>query len=170
MFKNSILFNLAWFGCVLLGDIFALAVLVWAFFHFFATRTVKSELTVVALVTSIGLFVDSTLMTFDVLIFTDETYPIPFWLAMIWLAFAMTLNGYLRVLQHSVLLQCFVGAIFPPLSYFAGQSLGAVSFGYSTLETIPILSVLWGILLPLFFYLNKIISGVFRHENNQHCL
>lgn len=148
---NSILFNLAWFGCIFQGNLFGLAVIAWAAIHLKYAHSVKSESTLLVSITLIGLSIDSALMHFGILSFLNNTNIIPFWLMMIWLAFAMTLNGYLKPLQSATLLQCIVGAIFPPLSYMAGHSLGVVNFNYSPLATLVVLSLFVGLFVATVF-------------------
>jgi hypothetical protein len=165
MFTNSILFNVAWLGCVLIGDKFSFFVLTWCIFHLLYSHCVKSELSLIAFVTLLGVSIDTGLMHIGVFEFEGHTNIIPFWLIMIWVSFAMTLNGYLQPLYKSILLQCLVGAIFPPLSYLAGASFGAVSFSYTSIQTVLVISALWAVLLPLFFSFNHFFNGVNSHEN-----
>ena len=165
IFINSIVFNTAWFTCILFGNTASYFVLVWALIHLFYRASFKAEFVILVLITFVGSVIDSGLTYVGVLVFPSHNNVIPFWLVMIWLAFAMTLNGCLSPLQKFPLLQCTVGAIFPPLSYLAGASLGAVSFGYSSVQTFLIFSVLWAILLPVFFYLNQLIKGTMNHEH-----
>ena len=160
---NSMLFNAAWFGCVLLGDKFAAVVLIWAVIHLFYRRLFKTELLTLFIITLLGIAVDTTLMHLGILMFDSDSYIIPFWLMMIWLAFAMTINGCLKPLQNNMTLQYLVGAIFPPLSYMAGASLGAVSFGFVQSYTLFTFSILWCVLLPIFFYINKKIQQEVHH-------
>ncbi len=168
MLINSILFNLTWFGCVLLGNDFGYAVFFWLIIHLLYSHALKTELTLISFITLIGITIDTSLMHLGVFEFTGYKQVIPFWLVIIWLAFAMTINGYLRVLNHSKYLQCIIGALFPPLSYFAGSKLGAVNFGYSSQETFILLSLLWAGLLPLFFYINQLMKGEFAHETTKN--
>lgn len=162
---NSITFNLAWLGCIVLGNQFSFLVLVWAAIHLFYSSSFKTEFVFIVLITLIGFLVDSGLLHLGVLVFSGYTTIIPFWLTMLWLAFAMTLNGCLAPLQKYPLLQCIVGAFFPAFSYLTGGALGAVSFSYSPVQTALIISVLWAGLLPLFFYLNHLIKRFMNYEN-----
>ncbi|WJG09606.1 DUF2878 domain-containing protein [Aliiglaciecola sp. LCG003] len=162
MLINSILFNAAWLGCILLGNNFSYLVLLWAAVHLFYSASLKSELFLLSAVTVLGVIIDTVFMHLGVFQFDNAVNIIPFWLAMIWLAFAMTVNGYLKPMQEYKILQYLVGAIFPPLSYFAGMKFGVVSFGYSSEQTLLILSITWACLLPSLFYINRLIQHKLR--------
>lgn len=164
MLLNSMLFNIAWFGCVVLGDKFGVVVLIWAAIHLYHQSSFKSEFFLVVIVTLLGCFIDSTLMHFSVLAFNSDSHVIPFWLMMIWLAFSLTINGCLKPLQSSIPLQWFIGVIFPPLSYISGSALGDVSFNFPVSYTFAIFSILWCCLLPMLFYINRLIKEGCKHD------
>ncbi|WDE04190.1 DUF2878 domain-containing protein [Thalassomonas viridans] len=168
MLINALVFNLMWFGCIYWGNPFSLLVPVWAVLHLRFSRNSKLESRYVLLVTILGTTIDSLLMNFGVFDFAQTGFIVPFWLIMIWLSFALTLNSSLKFLQRHTLIQFLAGAVFPPLSYFAGYALGAVSFGYSTLFTLLLLSLIWSQLMVLLFRLNTWIGVNKGHENNIH--
>lgn len=157
MLTNAICFNIAWFGCVLIGNAFIPIVLVWVICHFRVSKHVTTDLIFVIFITVVGILVDSFLTLLGVFTFHADTVFIPLWLIFIWISFALTINGYLTFLQNSTVLQLLTGMILAPLSYIAGSELGAVKLGYSTSETFVILSVCWSILLPFFYYINRLL-------------
>ncbi|WP_281556329.1 DUF2878 domain-containing protein [Thalassomonas sp. RHCl1] len=168
MLINALIFNLMWFGCIYWGNSFALLVPVWAVLHLHFSRNSKREACYVLLVTLLGTVTDSLLMHAGVFEFVQSDFIVPFWLIMIWLSFSLTLNASLKFLQGRTALQFLAGAVFPPLSYLAGKTLAAVSFGYSTLLTLVLLSLIWSQLMMLFFRLS-IWTGVNQaHEDNIH--
>lgn len=170
MFINAICFNIAWFGCVLIGNAFVPVVLVWLITHLYVCEHKNSEFLFVILVTAFGTLLDSTLMHINVFMFKDQSTIVPLWLIFIWLSFALTLNGYLAFLQKTVVLQVLSGFILAPLSYLAGNALGAVQFGYSAGVTLFILSVCWSILLPFLYFLNRTVHRLFRAHYHAQAL
>ncbi|MFC4655647.1 MULTISPECIES: DUF2878 domain-containing protein [Rheinheimera] len=160
---NSCLFNLAWFGCVYWGNGAALLVPVWAGLHLWQSARPKAEALLLISVMVGGALLDSLWMLTAVFIFPGQPWLLPFWLLMLWLAFAMTLNGYLSVLKGRVWLQSLAGALAGPFSYWAGQQLGAVQFGAPLPWVLLMLSLAWAALLPALFLLNQRVYGV-THE------
>ena len=106
----------------------------------------------------IGSLIDTLLHSAGILIFPNQ-YFIPFWLIILWAAFAATIAHSLQFLRHSTLLQALIGFIFPPLSYLAGASFSIVELGYSQLATYFILAMIWSVLMVVFFQLKDIFYG-----------
>lgn len=150
---NALGFNIIWFGCIFYGNVFAVVATIILLAHLFYLRWPVSEIRLIFLVAFIGAAIDSALLQSNVFIFADSSHIIPVWLLVIWLGFAATLNHSLSFLKNRIWLQRLVGAIFAPLSYYAGYNLGAVNFGFSIVATLIILSITWFFLLPLCFYL-----------------
>jgi len=160
---NLVGFNLAWFGLVYWGNTFIPISLLLLIAHFRFIAKVPGELLLVAMVTVIGILVDSLLLKLDVFIFTNNNH-IPFWLMMLWACFSATLCHSLRFLAGSKILQLVVGGLFAPLSYIAGQKLAAVEFGQSLTSTYLLLSLLWAVLFVLFFAIkNRLVKGKVGH-------
>lgn len=157
MFVNLIAFNFLWFGLVYWGNSFALIAVLALALHLRFYCKGKQELWLIIIVTSIGIFVDSMLSYLQVFIFTS-TQLIPLWLAILWACFAATILHSLHFLAISKLLQVVMGAVFGPLSYIAGEKMGAVQFGYSLTFTSLILAITWTLLLLAFYYLAQALS------------
>ncbi|MCI2285842.1 DUF2878 domain-containing protein [Colwellia sp. MSW7] len=119
MLLNIVGFNIAWFGLVLIGDRFIPVVLLLLGLHLFYCKKRRAEFKLIVIVTFIGTMVDSTLFFFDVFLFNEYRF-IPFWLIMLWAAFAATIAHSLKFLAGSKVIQFYVGYIFPPLSYLVG--------------------------------------------------
>lgn len=79
----------------------------------------------------------------------------PYWLVTLWFCFASTISHSLNFLQNSVLLQIVVGSLIAPLSYVAASKLNAVDFSLSLVNTFAILSLVWGLLMVIFFALKS---------------
>ena len=72
----------------------------------------------------------------------------PYWIVAMWVNFAATLNSGMRWLRKSLPLAIAAGAIGGPMSFFAGQKAGAVTFS-DTGIALAIIGVGWAVLLPL---------------------
>ncbi|NMP31583.1 DUF2878 domain-containing protein [Thalassotalea sp. M1531] len=155
MLLNALLFNISWFGLILMGNSFIPFTFLWLAVHFYQCENVKKDLTIVAWVTFIGVVTDSTLTLLGVFEFSSSVFIIPFWLVALWMSFAATLNHSLRLVANSKLAQKFVGLIGVPLSYFAGQKLGAVKFGFDVIPSLVILGFVWFYLFSFFMSLTK---------------
>lgn len=150
MWVNLIGFNLIWLGLVAIGNSFIVVALLMLAAHLYWCANINIELCLIFIVSVIGTLVDSILTHYGVFDFAG-VQPIPYWLMVLWLAFACTLSHGLRYLTGSVRLQFIIGSTLAPLSYIAGERLSAVSFGYSTLYSYFILAILWGPLMVLFY-------------------
>ena len=74
----------------------------------------------------------------------------PAWIVGLWLAFATTLGVTRQALGSSLLFKAtLLGLAFGPLSYFAGERLGALSFPSDRWQAIAATAILWGIAYPL---------------------
>jgi hypothetical protein len=105
----------------------------------------------------IGIVIDSTLSLSGVFNFENEFawFPIPLWLILLWLAFAMTLPyGFAFMGKYAISTQAIIGGL-ASFSYLVGRNLDAVSYGYLTIATQSLLIVLWGLCIPLYFTLEK---------------
>jgi hypothetical protein len=160
---NLIGFNLAWFGLVYWGNIFIPFSILLLIAHIHFISQVRGELTLILLITVIGVFVDSSLVYFNVFIFSHSDN-IPIWLMMLWACFAATICHSLHFLADFKIGQVLVGMIFAPLSYIAGYKLQAVDFGQSLTSTYLLLSVIWAVLFVLFFSLkDKVVNIEVSH-------
>ncbi len=153
---NFVLFQLAWFACVLgaahgmpwLGP---LAVAAVATVHLIRAPNGWSEFALLLLAATIGTVFDSALVSTGWLAYpSGQWHPMlaPYWIIAMWIGFATTLNVSLNWLKGRSLLAALFGAIGGPLAYFAGAKLGGVTF----VNDIPALAALaagWAIIMPL---------------------
>ena len=160
MILNFIFFQIIWFGCIVLGNVFLPVALVLILIHFNHMDSTEHDSHIMILAGAVGFALDSTLMHLGVMTFESglvSEFFIPPWLIMLWIAFAMTLNHSLYYFQEKPLFAFIGGAISGPLSYLAGERLGAVQFGYDTLTTAIIFACLWG---PLFLALTQYMRSM----------
>jgi len=154
MLLNMLGFNIAWIGLITQGNYFIPIAALMLFLHFKYCATCQWEVKLVALITLIGISVDSILHFVNVFIF--ESYlMIPAWLILLWICFATTICHSLAFLSSHRTWQVLLGLFIVPLSYRSGEILGAVQFGGAYITTHLILGVIWGGLLPLCFSLKQ---------------
>jgi len=159
---NALGFQTAWWACIAgigLGlEIPALVycvVLAGLHLAFAAQPLAEAKLAAIALVT--GVLADTLLQMLNVISFYGWALGTvsPFWLWMLWVLFAMTLNASLSFLQKLPLwLSAVAGLAFGPLTYYAGAQLGAASFDGSLVH-LAALALTWMIALPFLVYMAK---------------
>lgn len=147
---NAVLFQLAWFACVLGGNTWALPV-VLAFVVFHGLFALPNEWRFVAQVAVMGWFFDQILIRSEVLQVGEN----PWWLHSLWLLFATTLNHGHKFLQKSFVLAFALGGVAGPMAYFAGTKLTAASIGVSLPVFFAVLVPSWAVLMLLFVFMAK---------------
>ncbi|MFH6565319.1 DUF2878 domain-containing protein [Pseudomonas kulmbachensis] len=153
MLKNLInagLFQLGWFACVLGGNSLWLLLAGGALLaHLLWISRSLAQVRLIAVVCVLGSTVDSLLLNAGVFAFKQPGVLIPFWLVLLWALLAITLNHCLAWTAKPLWRAILLGAIGGPLSYYAGQRLGAVQFPMGLWPTLLGLSLLWAGLFPL---------------------
>ena len=160
-FWNFVLFQVGWFACIL-GAAHQQALwavigsLAYIIFHIWRSQTPKLELSLLLKVLSFGILTDSLLMHLGFIDFKGA-WPSPdvspAWMWTLWLLVATTLNSSLSWLKSKPVLGVVLGAISGPLSYEAGIRLGAANWGSgSQILGLGLISVIWAVAMPLFFY------------------
>ncbi len=152
---SMLLFNGAWFVCVAFRMPWALlaaAIAIGA--HLIFLRPHRCEWRAAVVVALIGIAVDSVLTIVGVFDFV-ETWSgpmgqmlVPLWFMALWLTFGATLNTAMRFFAQHPVLAVIAGMLAGPSAYFAGHSLGAVEFGFSTTTALLIVAAVWGVLFP----------------------
>lgn len=152
---NALLFQCAWFACVL-GSAKGLTWPSMVCFLALATYQLQNKrrhptdikLLIISLV--LGLFVDSFWIIGGFMVFT-ENGPIaqiaPAWILFLWMSFALTINHSLGWLKKHPLLPISMGLFGGPMSYIAGLKFGAVEYLQSTLVTSVALGIAWALSL-----------------------
>ena len=153
MLKNLInagLFQLGWFACVLGGNSLWLLLAGSALLaHLLWISRSLAQVRLIAVVCVLGSTVDGLLLNAGVFAFKQAGVLIPFWLVLLWALLAITLNHCLAWTAKPLWRAILLGAIGGPLSYYAGQRLGAVQFPLGLWPTLLGLSLLWAGLFPL---------------------
>jgi hypothetical protein len=162
LFLNILGFQTAWWACIAgVGRGLEIPALVYglvlASLHLRFAHQPQQEAKLAALALVVGMVADTLLQMTSVISFYGWALgPLsPFWLWLLWVLFAMTLNTSLAFLQnHTLWLSVVAGLVFGPLTYYAGAQLGAASFD-STPFHFGALAITWGFALPVLVYAAK---------------
>ena len=164
---NFIFFQVGWFACVLgaaHNQAFwaVIGTLLYVFFHIWQSKDRKAEGVLLCKAFLYGVSADSLIMNLGFLGFNDvwpSQYLSPAWMWALWVLVASTINGSLIWLKGRPILGAALGAIAGPLSYEAGMKLGAGNWGMGDkLPGMVLISLVWAVAIPLFFYWNKTTS------------
>lgn len=77
----------------------------------------------------------------------------PIWISALWAGLAVTLDYSLKVLVGRPFWMFLIGAIFGPLAYWSGDSIGAIHFQYGVWETMAIMAVPWGLAMIVCYWI-----------------
>ena len=73
----------------------------------------------------------------------------PAWIITLWLAFAVTVDPVRALLgPHPLVKAALLGSMVGPLSYLAGERLGALAFPKPAWPSLAAIAVIWGFALP----------------------
>jgi len=153
---NFLMFQMAWFACVLGGAhqlpwVGPAMVAVVVAVHLGRVPDARAESALLVIAAVIGAVFDSALVSTGWLVYPSgqmASYLAPYWIVAMWVAFATTLNVSLHWLKRRPVLAAVFGGVGGPLAFLAGAKLGAVTFvdpvsGYAAL------AVGWAVLMPL---------------------
>ncbi len=170
---NFAAFQVGWFSSVLgaaagmpwIGPLVFLGVLA---LHLRLARIPFNELGLVIACGIVGLWYDSLLVTFGWVSYPAGQWHAtlaPYWIVTMWMLFGTTLNASLGWLRNRPALAIVLGGIAGPLSYLAGEKLGAMSFDNFE-AAIFALTVGWALMLPLLTRLATELNGM--DPNQEH--
>lgn len=152
---NFAAFQLGWFSCVLgaANGLPWLGLLVASLIVALHVRTAgqpSDELRLLTLCVVIGLVFDSLLVSSGWVQYPEGTlFPgiAPYWILAMWALFSTTLNHSMGWLKSSLVLASLLGAVFGPLSYLAGERLGAIEL-LDRRSSMAALAVIWAVVMP----------------------
>lgn len=162
---NFILFQLAWFSCVIgagkgmpwLGAIVTMLVLIW---HLYQAKTVKAELLLMLYALLIGATYDQSMLSLGYISYISNGWSnaiVPVWILALWLAFTSTLNVSLRWMRNKHSIAVFFGAVGGPMAYLGAEKLGAVILhGASSYIA---LSIGWAVITPVLLLISSHFDG-----------
>lgn len=165
-FTNFVLFQVAWFACVLGGahdtPWIGPAVVAGAVaYHLSRAPNPKAEISLLAMAAGIGAAFDSALAATGWLSYpSGQWHPLlaPYWIVALWVAFASTLNVSLSWLKGRLLLAVAFGAVGGPLAFVAGARLGGVTLHEPALA-LTALAVGWATVTPTLLLIATRIDG-----------
>jgi len=172
---NFVLFEAAWFACILgvahgrplWGTAAVVAVIAW---HLAISARPAIELALVASLCVIGLAAESLVVAQGHVAYPagqPVAWLAPYWMVALWGEFAIALNVTLRWLKRRPLLAMVLGAVFGPLSFLGGVRLGGARFVDETPALIT-LAVMWAVLMPLVMALSDRLDGVAPPETSRN--
>ncbi|MGE8390196.1 MAG: DUF2878 domain-containing protein [Pseudomonas sp.] len=98
-------------------------------------------------VTLAGCVMDSALGALGVFAFVQ--WPLPLWLALLWLVLASGLRHSLAWAARPVWLGALLGMLGGPLAYLAGARLAGVALPLGVMPTAIVLGMIWTLVFPL---------------------
>jgi len=159
LLANIAFFHLGWLGCVAgagrglywLGPALGLALVAR---HIASASERRAEVRLIALAMALGVVADSALAALHFVTYAGASWPpfAPAWIVVLWALFATTLRHALGFLHGRWALAALLGSVSGPLSYLAGERLGAVSLG---VHGLPALAVAWGLALPILLWASQ---------------
>ena len=154
-FANAAVFQAGWFASILsaANDMpwtAAMAALAVVAAHLWLTPDFQAELKLVLAAGLIGAIWENALALAGWTVFQDGqliSNTAPLWMVAQWMLFATTLNLSLSWLKPRLAVAALFGAIGAPLSYLAGERLGALSMPQHQ-EALIALALGWAVLTP----------------------
>jgi len=161
--KNAIFFQITWFACVFgsahnliwPGLLCCLAFTIW---QLSPDRRHSNDFKLTFWACIIGAAIDTAWIHLDLFTY-KHSWPhsnvAPAWIIALWLAFSLTINHSLQWLRLHPLLPALMGLIGAPLSYWAGQRIGAIGFTEKPLLALICLALTWALVLSFLFHKNQ---------------
>ncbi len=154
---NFVSFQTVWFAAVIgaaqghswLGPIvFGL----WALVHFRLSTCRRQDLALLVIAVVAGTLIDSVYQFAGLVEYRGwslMTALAPLWITVLWANFALALNHSLRWLKGRIIGSVLLGAIGGPISYWAGERLGALEIAQPDWLGLVIIGVVWALITPL---------------------
>lgn len=151
---NVTLFKLGWLSVVFsaaagLPEIGVAAVALVTLIHLQRASRKGDELVVLAAAGLIGLAWETFLVQVGALSYSQTGAGealAPYWIVSMWVLFATTLNVSMNWLRKNLVVAAVAGAIGGPLSFLAGEKIGAVTVHDAG---VWLIALGWAVLLPI---------------------
>ncbi len=163
---NFVLFQAIWFACIL-GAANSRMLSSWILFitfMYFQTCKINrhtNDLLFVTILLPLGIIIDS-LWAFNGLIEYKVGYPStsfsPYWIAILWITFALSLNHSLKWIFKYPKLALIFGMFGGPLSYLGAERLGAIVINHRSL-TLSLLAISWLMVILMILFVHKRINN-----------
>lgn len=170
---NLLVFDAAWFvtvkgaamGFPWLGPLVTLLVLAY---HLRTTGQRSAELRLAAFALFLGFVTDSLLLATGWIGYPNGQWIpglAPYWIIMMWVLFATTLNVSMRWLHGRPRLAFLLGAVGGPVSYLGGAKIGAMTF-VATAPALVALAIAWGVAMPLLMHAAERLEAMAKNGSN----
>ena len=162
---NFVAFQVIWFIAVIgaANDILwpsIIAVLAFCAWQLTPSRSHKNDARLIIFAIIAGLTFDS-LWQFSGLITYKLALPViaPIWILLLWVTFALNINHSLAWLKKNHWLPILFGAIGAPLSYYAGNRIGAISYPNGAFNISILLSISWACITYFFTHYERLFQN-----------
>ena len=163
---NFAAFQVGWFSCVLSAangmpwlGLLVVSVIVTLHIRMAVQPVYEVQLLVLSVV--MGLVFDSLLVSSGWVKYPSGMVLsgiAPYWILAMWALFSTTLNISMAWLKKSLLLASVMGAVFGPLSYLAGQRLGAIEL-VDFISSMIALAIIWAVVMPILVFVAGRFDG-----------
>ena len=159
---NYILFQAAWFSCVLGGAYdkpiaaVAMSAIVIVISLYFRKKYLIEDLILIIIVSAVGFCIDSLNLYFGIFSLKGNdlnSYICPIWLILLWSNLAAIMRNSLSWLANKYFLSAILGAIAGGPCYFAGARMGAVTLNDNWVLSAVSLTITWALVMPLLTWL-----------------
>ena len=157
---NILIYQVIWFLAVFAGNIGALCGALLLPVHLLMSGKRGFDLWMMVFMLAAGLVIDGTLQHIGFYTFSSGGFPIPFWLAVIWVGLAITPGHSLIWMRPRPVLCAIFGALGGPAAYWAGVRLGAAGFNWPLPLSLLTLAAIWAFFWPL----TMAVSGVIERR------
>ena len=157
---NVLLYEAVWTLCVFWPTWGVLVSVILIVAHLYFSFCRKQDLAMMIALLAAGVVIDGILHVFSFMQFTVTGFPIPIWLAVIWMGLAMLPHHSLSWMKGRPVLSCLFGAFGGPFAYWAGTRAGAAEFTYHIFPSLFLLAVIWAVLWPLVMWYGAYIFPV----------
>lgn len=152
-----VIFKLCWlaivFGAVWSKQWLGLAAIT-AFVAYEVVARRRSGVLVPAVAVGVlGFAVDNAYVLSGLMSFSEPgVAPAPYWMALLWVNFALIVEHGLSFLKGRPALAAFLGAIGGPSAYYAGVRLGLLELHASPVIAMGIVALTWAVAMPLLMH------------------
>ncbi len=160
---NLTLFKIGWVAVVFsaaagMAEVGVATVALIVLVHLLRAERATREFRLLIIAALAGLAWESMLVVASVLQYptTNANLFAPYWIIAMWVLFATTLNVGMQWLQRNLLLAGVAGAVGGPMSFLAGEKIGAVVIGDGGLWFI---AAGWAVLLPVMAFAAARLNG-----------
>lgn len=166
---NSLCYTTGWFWCVLFGihnqpTLATIGAIFLILFQLYCTKIKDIALYIqdfflVVFSIPLGALLEMIFIQTNLIHYANTTRMLPpIWIVCLYPLFSLLLNHSLKIIKKNYLGSFLFGFLGAPLSYFAGVSLGGLTFPYPPLQTWIMIGICWGLFLCLLTKIANIVE------------